>query len=54
MNQTLLIALGVTIFTMTIVGVLIYFYALFDRLAHVANASEADVVALRVIDDTAG
>lgn len=33
MNQTLLIVLGVTVFTMTVVGVLIYFYSLFERLA---------------------
>ena len=39
MNQTLLIVLGVTVFTMTIVGVLIYFYSLVARLANVATAA---------------
>jgi len=51
MNQTLLIALGVSVFAMTVVAVLIYFYALVAGLAEAANAPAADIVPMRLIDD---
>jgi hypothetical protein len=51
MNQTLLIALGVTVFAMTVVGVLIYFYALFATLAEGSNTSFAEAVPLRAAND---
>ena len=46
MNETLLIVLGVSVFAMTVVAVLIYFYSLFDRLAKgnvSATAADPDV-----------
>lgn len=51
MNQTLLIVLGVAVFTTTVVGVLIYFYTLVAGLAADANTPVAAVVPVRVVDD---
>ena len=51
MNQTLLIVVGCTVFAMTVVAVLIYFYALVAGLAAASNAPAADVRPMRVSDD---
>jgi len=51
MNQTVLIILGVTVFTMTVVGVLIFFYALFDDLAGIPDAPVGDAMPLTPAND---
>lgn len=51
MSQTLLIVLGVTVFATTVVGVLIYFYALVARLAEGTSAPFGEAVPLRAAND---